>query len=60
MLVLTCKESERIFIGPDITITVVRIGPKSVRFGIEAPQHLDIAREELIDGEMVRTAPKTT
>jgi sRNA-binding carbon storage regulator CsrA len=27
----------------------VRIGPNSVRIGIEAPKHMNIAREELTD-----------
>ncbi|HEV3342379.1 MAG TPA: carbon storage regulator [Pirellulales bacterium] len=47
MLVLTRKVNERIRVGEDITITVVRLGPGSVRIGIDAPQHLNIVREEL-------------
>lgn len=47
MLVLSRKTGERILIGGDIAITVVRIGPRSVRIGIEAPPHVDIVREEL-------------
>jgi carbon storage regulator len=49
MLVLTRRFDESIQIGPDITITVVRIGPGSVRIGIEAPEGLGIARSELLD-----------
>ncbi len=47
MLVLSRKTSERILIGDDIAITIVRIGPNSVRIGIEAPKSMNIVREEL-------------
>lgn len=47
MLVLSRKPGERIFIGDDIVITIVRIGPATVRLGIEAPKEMNIAREEL-------------
>ncbi len=49
MLVLSRKPGERILIGDDIVITVVRIGPNTVRFGVDAPKHLNIVREELVD-----------
>lgn len=59
MLVLSRQAGEQIQIGPDITITVVRIGPHAVRIGIDAPQHLDIARTELLkeDSEGVVSLP---
>lgn len=47
MLVLSRKCSQRIFIGPEIVLTVVRITPTSVRIGIEAPKCMDIQREEI-------------
>jgi carbon storage regulator len=47
MLVLSRKSGERILIGDDVAITVVRIGPSSVRIGIEAPKSMNIVREEL-------------
>lgn len=47
MLVLSRKPDERILIGDDVKITVIRIGPNSVRIGIDAPKHLTILREEL-------------
>ena len=53
MLVLSRKPGERILVGEDVKITVIRIGPNSVRIGIDAPGHLNIVREELclnIDG----------
>lgn len=48
MLVLSRKPGERILIGSDVKITVIRIGPNSVRIGIDAPGHLNIVREELV------------
>ena len=49
MLVLTRRVDESIQIGPDITITVVRIGPGSVRIGIEANRDVKILRAELVE-----------
>ena len=46
MLVLSRKLSEVIQIGDDIKIIVVRIGPHSVRIGIEAPKHMTILRPD--------------
>ena len=49
MLVLSRKVGERIQIGDQITVTVVRInGPNGVRLGIEAPPEMAVAREELV------------
>ena len=47
MLVLSRKPGERILIGDDIAVTIVRIGPNTVRLGIEAPRDKNIVREEL-------------
>ena len=47
MLVLSRKSGERIHIGENITVTIVRIGPNNVRIGIDAPRDLNIVREEL-------------
>ncbi len=48
MLVLSRKEGERVLIGKDIRITVVRISPKTIRLGIEAPAGQSIVREEIL------------
>jgi carbon storage regulator len=48
MLVLTRKQSEKIRIGDDITITVLWTKGKAVRLGIEAPAHINILRGELV------------
>lgn len=48
MLVLSRKPGERILIGENVTITVVRIGINAVRIGIEAPDDVNIVREEIM------------
>ena len=48
MLVLTRKQSEKIRIGDNITITVIRMKGKSVRLGIEAPNNVSVLRGELV------------
>ncbi len=47
MLVLSRKTNERIRIGDDVVITVVRVSPNSVRIGIEAPREMSIVRSEI-------------
>jgi carbon storage regulator CsrA len=47
MLVLTRKYQEKIRIGDNITITVLRTKGKAVRLGIEAPADVPVVRGEL-------------
>jgi carbon storage regulator len=47
MLVLSRKVGERILIGDNIAVTVVRIAQGGVRIGIEAPNDTPVIREEL-------------
>ena len=47
MLVLTRKYQEKIRIGENITITVLRMKGKAVRLGIEAPENVAVIRGEL-------------
>jgi len=49
MLVLSRKVGERILIGDDIAVTVVRVAQGIVRIGVEAPGELPIVREEIRD-----------
>src|SRR5690606_19032935 len=49
MLVLSRSIGERIRIGPDIVITVVRLDRGKVGLGIDAPKWLPINREEIYD-----------
>ena len=56
MLVLSREVNERILIGTDIVLTVVRIGDATVRIGIDAPDSYKIVREELIEPGVVDDA----
>lgn len=47
MLVLSRKEQEAIRVGDDIVIRIVKTGRRTVKIGIDAPDHLRVAREEL-------------
>ncbi|MCO6045414.1 carbon storage regulator [Aeoliella sp. ICT_H6.2] len=52
MLVLTRKSDEKIRIGDDIVITVLRTKGKAVRLGIEAPSDMRVLRGEIaFDGD---------
>ncbi len=48
MLVLTRKLMEKLVIGDNICITVVRIEGGQVRLGIDAPSDVRIIRSELV------------
>lgn len=50
MLVLSRKPNEKILIGKDITLTVVRLVGNKVRLGIEAPAEVRVLRAELAGG----------
>lgn len=47
MLVLSRKESQRIRLGDEIVISVLRLGGDKVRLGIEAPRDMLVLRDEL-------------
>lgn len=47
MLVLTRKLMEKLYIGEEICITVVRLEGGQVRLGIDAPRHIPVVRAEL-------------
>ena len=47
MLVLSRKESQRIRLGDQIVITIVKISGDKVRVGIEAPSNVLVLRDEL-------------
>ena len=47
MLVLTRKLQEKIRVGDEITITILRVKGNSVRIGVEAPRDVRVVRGEL-------------
>ena len=49
MLVLTRRIEVSVFIGDQITVTVIEIKGNSVKLGIEAPKEIEILREELYE-----------
>lgn len=61
MLVLTRKLMEKIFIGEEICVTVVRLEGGQVRLGIDAPRDVAVVRAELVPDRAVpaaRTMPR--
>ena len=61
MLVLTRKTQERIHIGDNITISILKLKGNTVRIGIEAPRDVRVLRGELptFDGTFDNEAPET-
>jgi carbon storage regulator len=61
MLVLTRKLMEKLYIGDDICVTVVRLEGGQVRLGIDAPREIAVVRAELVperDFGNARSAPR--
>lgn len=52
MLVLTRKVEQKIQIGTDITVTILRVKGQSVRVGVEAPRSVRVLRAELPPHEL--------
>lgn len=50
MLVLTRKLMEKLYIGDEICVTVVRLEGGQVRLGIDAPREIAVVRAELTTG----------
>jgi|GEM_PF-2363469 len=57
MLVLTRKVEEKVQIGPNITVTVLRIKGRAVKIGVEAPQGVQVLRTELLGESAARELP---
>jgi carbon storage regulator len=59
MLILSRRESERVYLGEDIVLTIVRVNGDKVRIGVEAPSNVKILRTELeISSSETRSLPK--
>jgi carbon storage regulator len=54
MLVLSRKRDEKIIIGDNIVVMVVRIDRDEIRLGIEAPKDISIHREEVYQANLRR------
>ena len=49
MLVVTRKIDEKLMIGNEIEVQVLKIGKDSVRIGIKAPQEISVHRYEVYE-----------
>lgn len=49
MLVITRHKGESLYIGEDIKVTVLGTYKGQIKIGIDAPQDVNIAREELLN-----------
>ena len=47
MLVLTRKKEEKIWIGNDISFSIIEIRGDKVRIGIDAPKEIAVHRDEV-------------
>jgi carbon storage regulator len=47
MLVLSRKVGEKILVGDNIVLTVVKVDRNQIRLGIEAPKEVSVFREEI-------------
>lgn len=57
MLILTRRPSETIWIGDNVTVTVLGVVGNQVRFGIEAPKSITIDRAEIRERKMRNLPP---
>lgn len=60
MLILTRRPSETIYIGEQVTVTVLGIVGNQVRFGIEAPRSITIDRAEIYERKKRQAAAATS
>lgn len=49
MLILTRRVGETIMVGADVTVTVLGVKGNQVRWGISAPKHVAVHREEIYE-----------
>ncbi|MDR6917709.1 carbon storage regulator [Pseudomonas brassicacearum] len=56
MLVLSRVVGEMISIGDDISVRILNVSGGSVRFGVEAPQNVNVHRAEVYERIQVKLA----
>jgi carbon storage regulator len=56
MLVLSRVVGEMISIGDNISVRIIAVNGGSVRFGVEAPQNVNVHRAEVYDRIQVKLA----
>jgi carbon storage regulator len=49
MLILTRRQDESLRIGEDVTITILGIRGKQIRFGVTAPTNISVHRQEIYE-----------
>ena len=54
MLVLSRKLGEKIMIGENVVVTIVKIDRNQIRVGIEAPGDVPVYREEILPGRVAK------
>jgi len=59
MLVVTRKKDEKLMIGNEIEVQVLKIGKNSVRIGIRAPQNVPVHRFEVYENILTTNVTAT-
>lgn len=59
MLVLSRKLGEKVIIGDNIVLTIVKIDRNQIRLGIEAPSDVPVYREEIFPGNATHETVET-
>jgi carbon storage regulator len=49
VLILTRRVGEKVMIGDDVSVTVLRVKGNQVRLGVEAPKSVSVQREEIFN-----------
>ena len=59
MLVITRKKDEKLMIGNEIEVQILKIGKNSVRIGIRAPQNVSVHRFEVFENILATNVAAT-